>query len=282
MKNSWICILLILPFIFACSSYKHIAYLNPLPEGKDTIFNQKRPVYHLQPSDILYVRIISNNKEVSDLYNPLMSGSGSAANISQLGGMYILGFIVSDSGTVNLPILGRVEVEGLTIDESQERIQSITNKYLTDALAVVKLAQYKFTVLGEVNSPGYKVAQSDRLNIFEAISLAGDLTYSSKRNKVLVIRQELIPEKADKSVSGLGKNEMQANILPHRLSTHTYQVDLTSPNILSSEAYFIQPNDIIYVKPTFLRAIRVTTGDYLLMLGSITSTITAIFLITKL
>jgi hypothetical protein len=73
MKNSWLSILITLPFIFSCSSYKQLIYLHPLPDGKDSIFLQKRPVYHLQPSDLLYVRIVSNNKEVSDLYNPLLS-----------------------------------------------------------------------------------------------------------------------------------------------------------------------------------------------------------------
>jgi len=279
MKISKLYIILILPFLFSCS-YKRITYLNPLPEGKDTVFNQKRPLYHLQPSDILYVRIVSNNKEVSELYNPL-SGT-STSTFAQQGGMYILGFLVSDSGSVNLPILGKIQVVGLTVDEAQERVQSVTNKYLTDALAIVKLAQYKFTVIGEVNSPGYKIASGDRINIFEAIAIAGDLTTSSKRNKVLVIRQELIPERPDKPpLPGLN-NQNPGQITPRRLSTHTYQIDLTSPAVLTSEAYFIQPNDIIYVKPNFMRAFRITTGDYLLLLGSVTSTITAIFLLTKL
>ena len=279
MKISKFYIILLLPFIFGCSSYKHLIYLNPLPEGKDSIFIQKRPVYHLQPSDLLYVRIVSNNKEANELYNPMISGGTS--NSAQIGGMYILGFIVSDSGSVNLPILGKVAVLGLSIDEAQEKIQNVTNKYLTDALAVVKLAQYKFTVLGEVNAPGYKIAQGDRINIFEAISQAGDLTYSSKRNKVLIIRQELISDKTNKSAASLNAGTQAGNSIP-RLITHTYQVDLTTPDILSSDAYFIQPNDIIYVKPNFLRALRITAGDYLLMLGSVTSTITAVFLITKL
>ncbi len=279
MKISRLYIILILPLLLSCS-YKRITYLNPLPEGKDTIFEQKRPTYKLQPSDILYVRIVSNNKEVSDLYNPLMSTS--SAMVSQQGGMYIIGFVISDSGSVNLPILGKIPVVGLSLDEAQEKVQSVTNKYLTDALAIVKLAQYKFTVIGEVNQPGYKIASGDRINIFEAIAQAGDLTTSSKRNKVLVIRQELIPEKPDKPLLSGSNDQNAARVAPRRLSTHTYQIDLTSPAVLTSEAYFIQPNDIIYVKPNFMRAFRITTGDYLLLLGSVTSTITAIFLLTKL
>jgi hypothetical protein len=113
--------------------------------------------------------------------------------------------------------------------------------------------------------------------------MAGDVTTSSKRNKVLVIRQELIPEKPDKPPLLPGSNNQNpGQITPRRLSTHTYQIDLTTPAVLTSEAYFIQPNDIIYVKPNFMRAFRITTGDYLLLLGSVTSTITAIFLLTKL
>ena len=280
MKNSWLCILITLPFIFSCSSYKQLTYLHPLPEGNDSIFIQKRPVYRLQPSDILYVRIISNNKEVSDLYNPLLSST--TATTTQQGGMYILGFIVSDSGTVNLPILGKIEVIGLTIDQAQERIQSVTNKYLTDALAVVKLAQYKFTVLGEVNSPGYKIASGDRINIFEAISLAGDLTYSAKRNKIMVIRQELPANKTTKPVSATGKPETLASSVTPLLTTHTYQLDLTSPGILTSEAFFIQPNDIIYVKPTYMHALRTATGDFFILLGTVASVITGIYFLTKL
>jgi len=280
MKKSWLYILLILPFIFSCSAYKHVTYLNPLPEGKDTTFNQTRPLYHLQPSDILYVRIISNNKDANELYNPLLNAS--STTVAQQGGMYILGFIISDTGTVSLPILGKVAVVDLTLDEAQEKIQNVTNKYLTGALAIVKLAQYKFTILGEVNAPGFKIASGDRINIFEAISMAGDLTYSSKRNKVMVIRQELIPDKAYKPIPGNDQNDTRLSPPPRKLSTHTYQIDLTSPDVLSSNAYFIQPNDIIYVKPNFMRAFRINAGDYLLLLGSVTSTMTAIFLLTKL
>jgi polysaccharide export outer membrane protein len=277
MKTSNLYIFLILPILFSCTSYKHLTYLYPLTEGKDSIFIQKRPLYHLQPSDILYVRIISNNKEANDLYNPMMSSSSTA--VTQQGGMYILGFIVSDSGLVNLPILGKIVVAGLTIDEAQGKIQSVTNKYLTDALAIVKLAQYKFTVLGEVISPGYKIAQGDRINIFEAISLAGDLSYSSKRNKVMVIRQELITDST--SDSGTQKSNSRTTF-PLRLSSHTYVVDLTSPGILTSEAYFIQPNDIIYVKPTYMHALRTASGDFLILLGTIASAITGVYLLTKL
>jgi polysaccharide biosynthesis/export protein len=280
MKTSSLLLLLALPLFFSCSSYKQLTYLHPLPEGKDSVFLQKRPLYHLQPSDILYVRIISNNKEVSDLYNPMLSSTTSA--VSQQGGMYILGFLVSDSGTVNLPILGKIEVIGLTIDEAQEKIQFVTNKYLTDALAVVKLAQYKFTVLGEVNSPGYKIASGDRINIFEAISIAGDLTYSAKRNKIMVIRQELPPDKKASAGPGSGIQDARAKLSPTQLSTHTYQLDLTSPGILTSDAYFIQPNDIIYVKPTYMHALRTATGDFLILLGTLASAVTGIYLLTKL
>jgi len=270
-------LLSIIPLLFSCSSYKHISYLNPLPEGKDTIFNQKYIPYRLQPSDLLYVRILSTKKEVNDLYNSSQSGSSSLT--SGQGGMYLISYSISDSGYVSLPILGNIKVAGLTLEEAQRSIQSITDSYLNEALVIVKLGQYKFTVLGEVNSPGYKIAQTDKITIFEAIALAGDLSYSSKRNKVLVIRQELKP--INPKLSSKFSNQLAIESPPHLL-THTYQVDLTSPDVLRSEAYFIQPNDIIYVRPNFLRAFRITAGDYLLILGSITSTMTAVFIITKL
>jgi polysaccharide export outer membrane protein len=250
-------ILFLIPFILlvSCNPYKKVVYLRDI-EQKDTLWPRTRNDYHLQPADILYVRIVSPNPDINAMYNPIFGNTMNMSYINQ-GGMYLFGYTVSDSGYVQIPFLGNIAVAGKTLPEAEMAIQQAANQYLKNAVVIARLAEFRYAVLGEVLQPGSKFYPGARLTIFQAIASAGDVTYSGRRRDVVIIRQE---EKG----------------------TRTLRVDLTDPSLVISLGLYIIPNDIIYVKPNFLRAVRVNISDYLLLVGSVTSTLPALLLILRL
>lgn len=209
--------------------------------------------YLIQSGDILYVRLLTGNEEIDQMFN-LMGNSGT--NMSA-GMAYYTGYIVSDSGDINLPLLRKVKVSGKNTLTIEREIEAVSKLYLKDAMAIVKLAGFKYTVLGEVRAPGIKELTTSRVNVFEAIASAGEITYYGKRNQVLVLRRE-------------GEKLRQ------------FRLDLTSPSIVNSPYYYIHPNDIIYVEPMKVASLRVRIGDFLTVLGAVTSIATAAFLLVSI
>lgn len=240
----------------SCGNYKRFTYLQTLRPEVDTLFQQNFTKYKLQPADVIYVKILSLDKSIIDMFNPDLAASSSLYYGNTGGGMFLFGHSVDLEGYIILPILGKVHVAGLTIDEAKQNLQKLTESYITDARVEVKLVSFKVSMVGEVSRPGQYTIFNDRANILEAISLAGDITYNGNRKKVLVVRSF--------------NNE-----------TKTIAVDLTKRELLSSKQFYLQPNDIIYVEPFKTTAFRLRVTDYSVFLTLITSTITAVLLITN-
>jgi polysaccharide biosynthesis/export protein len=252
-------ILLFLIFMIllnSCGNYKRFTYLQtPQPE-KDTLFKQNLNTYKLQTADVLYVKVLSLDKSISDMFNPDLTVTPNLFYGNSGGGVYLVGHSIDLDGDIVLPILGKVHVVGLTVDEAKKNIEKQAESYITDARVEVKLVSFKITILGEVKIPGQYMIFNDKANIFEAISLAGDITYNGNRKKITIVR----------SIGADSK---------------TIPVDLTKREILSSQKYYLQPNDIIYVEPFKTTAFRVRVSDYSVFLTLITSTITAVLLINN-
>ena len=245
--------LLILAIIlFSSCSYKRFTYLQTSKPETDTLYKQNLILYKLQPADILYVKVLSLDKNVTEMFNQdVVSNFGSYS-----GGIFIVGHSVDIEGNVNLPILGKIYVAGLTIDEAKQKIEQLATTYVNDARIELKLVSFKISMVGEFNHPGQYTIANDRSNIFEAIALAGDVSYNGNRRNVLIVR-------------ALNNG------------TKTIRVDLTKRELLSSQQYFLQPNDIVYVEPYKTTVFRLRVADYSIFLTLITSTITAILLINN-
>jgi polysaccharide export outer membrane protein len=255
-QYSWF-LLIVLVFFGSCGNYKRFTYLQTTkPENADTLYRQNLIQYKLQPADVLYVKILSLDKSITELFN-LDASASYSPYISSLGGsMYLMGYSIDNVGYIILPILGKVHVAGLTIEEAKQIIQKLAESYITDARAEVKLVSFKISMLGEVIRPGQYTIFNDRANIFEAISLAGDISYNGNRRNVLIVRT---------LING----------------TKTIKVDLTKRELLSSQQYYLQPNDIVYIEPYRTTAFRLRVADYSVFLTLITSTITAVLLINQ-
>jgi polysaccharide export outer membrane protein len=127
-------------------------------------------------------------------------------------------------------MIGKVKVAGLTLNETKRVIEDAAKQYFNNFFVSVKFGGIRFSVLGEVNNPGKFVILQEQLNIFEALANAGDLTTVANRREVEIVRQ--FPE-----------------------GPKVYSIDLTDRNVLYSPYYFVQPNDVVYIKPLRVKAL---------------------------
>jgi polysaccharide biosynthesis/export protein len=204
------------------------------------------PAYKLQPSDVLSINIKSVDSESSRLFNIQEEGPMIAFNE---GIAFLAGHSIDKNGTINLPMIGRFRVAGLTITEVQDLIQGRINDYLNEATIQVKLVSFKVTVLGEVRNPGHYYIYNEQSTVLECLGRAGDLTDYGNRENITLVRQQ--------------ENGVGATL-----------INLKDPKVLSSEFYFVQPNDVIYVQPMRAKATRgnLTTFNIINVVTGIVST----------
>lgn len=241
-------ILGILIALSSCTSHKQLVYLGDLKdETSEGFYPKSRPEYRIQTRDILYIKVYSLNEEITNQINQTI-GPYQQNLFQNETSLFINGYTVSDSGYVEIPVLGIIHVENLTINEALQAIRNRTNQYLKDATVIVKLISFKFSVVGEVNRPGTYNNYNSQLTVLEAISMAGDITEYGNRKKVLVLR-------------------------PSENGTATFRLDLTKSNILTSDGFFLLPNDIVYVEPIQSKSFRINTPTFSLVLTSISTLI---------
>lgn len=181
--------------------------------GLDTsIANYQYKDLKLKAGDNLQIAVYtlaSNNQDQTTVLN--LGGTGKSAGL----------YIVNNQGQIDLPRIGFLPVEGLTVKELKTVLQSKWSPYVKDLLVNVQLQGFTVNLLGEFKIPGAKTVSSEKLTLMDALSLAGGLTDEGKRNDILVIREE----------QGLRK---------------TYRVDLRDAAFYNSPVYQLQQNDVIY------------------------------------
>ena len=244
-------LLAILPFVISsCVTQKQIKYLQKA-QKYDTTSNydiKQAADYKIQPNDNLYIHVYSMDKETNQLFTRMAGSSNSSSNYYSDQGIYFEGYTVSNDGNVDFPIIGKVYVKELTIEQARALFQQLVDEYLKETVVVVKIAQFNITILGEVRNPQtFKVFQ-DKINLFEAFSKVGDITDFGNRKRVALIRQV--------------KNQSKVQYL-----------DLTSDKILTSDFYYLAPNDILYVAPLKVKQYGFSSFPYALIFSSITTII---------
>ena len=217
------CALLITLFLISCNSQKKAVY-NYIVNANDTLVKGAvkdfEPV--IQKNDLLSIQVYSNSTkpEISDaLYNPAaVSGNSGGAS----GGSSTSGYMVDMDGNIKFPRLGIIHAEGLTKRQLADTIVSkITD--LDNPTAVIRFLNYRITVLGEVGHQGSFNIPNDKVTIFEALGLAGDIPITGKKDNVRILRE----------ING-----------DREIGT----VDLTSKNIFESPYYYLQQNDVVLVE----------------------------------
>lgn len=230
MKRVVYCLLLFL-CATSCLSKKELVYMqnDNLRETVATQMQTTYTPYKLQPADVLSIKVQSSEEDISSIYNIIPPSS--AFGFADPGTMFLSGYSVDEEGNVNLPNVGKVQVAGLSLKQSQELIQRNIDRYINDATVVVKLINFRVSVLGEVNRPGQYFVYNERATLFDALGMAGDLNRGASRENVKLVRQTP------------GGSEVVL-------------IDLKDPNIVQSKYYFIQPNDVLYVEPTVAQVKR--------------------------
>lgn len=228
----------------SCVSQKKILYLQK-EQMSDSIAsieyqNKRRFDYKVQPGDALYIRVSSMDKNFAEFFNNNSGSTGSyngGGNTSGNAGIYLNGFNVSDEGTIDFPYAGKIYVKDLTIDEIQQKIQSIIGEYQKETIVFVKLGLFNLTILGEVTRPGqYQVYQSD-INLFQALALAGNATDFGNKKNIKIIHQ---------TTEG----------------SQIVRVNMNDADILENPQYYLKPNDIIYVEPLGIKRYGFTSVPY--------------------
>lgn len=250
-----LCVLCII-ILSSCNSYKKLTYLQKVNiTGDSSYILKNRSDYKLQPTDILYVKIITQNKEINTLFNPEVE-TQSSSSYNELSS-YLKNYPVNDSGFIELPILKKIKVSGLSIDSASNLIKEKAKQYLNDVQVIVRLISFRFTILGEVKTPGVKTVYDDQITVLEALAYAGDITYNGNRERILLIRST---ENGNKTI----------------------RIDATNGNLIEKKDFYILPNDIIYVEPLRSTLFRERASDYLFVVSTLTSTITALLLIINI
>lgn len=247
-RNLGILGLLFSVFMLSCIPHKNTIYLQDSNTQSDSLQNLKahQKPYKVQINDILNIQVKALDQEIVRVFNPVGD-----ANLKLSGGerAYYDGFTVDLHGNIRIPILGKMNVLGYTTEEIQnmieEKLLKDQFKETANIFVTVKLAGLRYTINGEISSPGTTTLYQERVNIFEAIANSGEIPLDGDKKDVLIIRQ-----------------------YPQGQKIH--HLDLTSIEVMNSPYYYIQPNDIIYVKP--LRQKTLGTGKILTeTLGAIAS-----------
>lgn len=210
----------------------------------------------IQKDDLLQINILANNPEVAKPFNLMaqISGMGTTSSNPEQ-----TAYLVDASGNIDIPVLGRMTVEGLTTEEVKNAIskQLQEKNLIKDPVITVRILNFKVSVLGEVKNPGVVDVKGERITVLEALSKAGDLTIQGRRDHVAIIRE----------VDG----KRTVNYL-----------DLKSKNIFDSPYYYLKQNDVVYVEPNDGRTAQYrnnqvnNVGVWLSVLSSMMSVITLI------
>ena len=235
----------------SCSRLKDISYLRGVGyQTSDSLIKTTYNLYKVQAFDVLYIRVSSINAEASEMFNtPVASNTNIISGI----GNSILGYTVDLNGFIEIPVVGKIYVNNLTINEIGDLVREKVSKYIADAQILVKLLSFKVTLLGEIGN-GQRTINSDRANILEVIAMAGDITKYGNRHKVLLLRTT-------------------------QEGVKTFRIDVTKDDLIASPFFYLQPNDLLYVEPMKSAAFRLSLSEYALFLSAITTTISTYFLV---
>lgn len=238
----------------SCIPLKDRVYLqdnNTATDSLQSIVEKQKP-YRIQINDILNIRVKALDQDNVQIFNPAGELNLNATGVER---SYFDGFTVDIHGNIRVPTLGKMNVLGFTTEEIEKMIEKKLLeeefKETANIFVTVKLTGLKYTALGEVGRPGTNILYQERVNILEAIANTGEINEVGNRKDVLIIRQ--FPQ-----------------------GQKIYHIDLTDVNVMNSPYYYIQPNDMIYVKPLKQQAWGAGTN----VLQSITAIATILSLVT--
>ena len=237
-----------------CGSSKGFTYL----ENVDSIsLAGSRGLYdaRIMPKDELTITVNTIDPDAAAPFNLQgRSSSGGRKDVGSSGGAS-QGYLVDNSGFINFPIIGKIQVSGLTKPECETLIKSKIQPYLSrteNPIVTVRMSSYHVTVLGEVGQPGVIPVNTEKMSVLEALAQAGDLGVYGKRDNIMLIREDMTGQK------------------------HVVRLNLNDANILNSPYYYLQQNDVLYVEPNHVKAKNSSVGPSTTLWFSFVGIITSV------
>jgi polysaccharide biosynthesis/export protein len=224
-RNVYIIIAAIfLGLLSSCVSQREVEYLQDKDERIKSFSEPEIQDYKLKPNDELYIQINSLDEAAANIFSGSVNQQSGAIGGMQPYGASLVSYAIDKEGFLILPVIGNIFVKDKTISQVSEILKDSLNTILNQPIVTVKLVNRYISVLGEVRNPGHFPYAQEKLTIFDALGLAGDITEYGNRGNVILTRNED------------GEN-LRINL------------DLTKSDILASNYYYLRPNDIVYVKP---------------------------------
>lgn len=234
----------------SCVSRKKLTYLQYSGGSGEYEFTDGDPrvavtpsAYKVMPYDNLFIRVVTPDPQWSELFNIPTGMTGLTQESASLSG-----FSVDVNGYIEIPFVGKVFVVNKTLSEIKTELDSIFKNYVSDASITVRLVNNFISIIGEVNGPGRYHLSKDRINVLEALAMAGDLSDYGNRQKVQLIR-------------------------PTPYGPSIKEFSLKDRAILQSEFYYIMPNDIIYVVPIQARSFEINSFIWTFFFTTLSSTL---------
>jgi polysaccharide export outer membrane protein len=207
-------------FVFSCASKKDVIYFQDT-QDYETIISDNSYSYKFKVDDLLSINVSTLDPEASFPFNllatPQVQGGG-------FGQPQQIDYIVNKEGNIDFPVLGEVNILGLTPNDTKELLKEKLKIYLKNPIINIRLRNFTVTVLGQVARPGTYQVNGEQITVLEALGLAGDLDIRGQRNNVLIIR------------------DFNGTKISQR-------IDLTKKAALNSPVYYLTQNDVVYVEP---------------------------------
>ena len=267
MKKNLLCscvllsVLTVLSFT-SCISTKNVAYFQN-QDSIDVALSRQLYDAKIMPKDILQIRVFTTNPDAAEPFNLYQVKTATSASQSTSQNS-VFNYLVDNDGNIDFPVIGNIHLGGMTKNEAEAYIKGLIKPYMSETenpVIHVRMVNYKYAVIGEVNRPGMFTTMNEKINIIEALAQAGDLTLYGERDKIFLLRE-----------NSNGQKEY------HRLN-------LNDANIISSPYYYLQQNDIVYVEPMKGKARRsyftTATSMWFTLTSALMSITTFILALTK-
>ena len=253
-RNLW---LLLLPFLLtACQSYKKVPYFQNVEVVNEVEQQEKLYDARIMPKDLLTIVVSCTNPELAIPFNLTVASNAALAastssNVTTQAALQP--YLVDNEGNINFPVLGELKLGGLTKREAEQLIIDKLKPYMKETpIVTVRMVNYKISVIGEVTRPGTFTISNEKVNLLEALAMAGDMTVYGLRDNVKLIRED-----------ANGKQQIVT-------------LDLNKAETILSPYYWLQQNDIIYVTPNKAKARNSDVGNSTSLWFSATSILVSI------
>jgi polysaccharide export outer membrane protein len=237
-------IVIILGFLTSCVTHRNLEYIQNKNKNAIAFKEAQLPDYRLRPKDELYIQINSIDEAAVNIFSNKMQDYylGSL----QPYGASLISYTIDKDGYLFLPVIGKILVKEKTVPEVSLMIKESLSHILNQPSVSIKLVNRFVSVIGEVRNPGYFPYSTEKLTIYDALGMAGDITDFGNRSRVILVR-----------------NENGENV--------RINLNLNKSEVLSSSYYYLRPNDIVYVMPLRKKFWDLSRFPYATILSALTT-----------